>query len=244
MAGEDKTAIVTGAASGIGSATCASLLESGYRVLGIDRTEGDMSLPAAYSHVALDITDFDRLAGVVGVDFTPGDVNLLVNCAGQREICHTRKLSHTEFRGILNVNTTSVFVASQAFCERLIGASVAGAIVNVASVAAFLGEPNRTAYVTSKHAVIGLTKQFAVDYAQFAIRANAVAPGVIRTPLTEQYFTDDDQMDRIRRGQLVADFGTTADVVRAIRFLSAPDATFVTGSTVFVDGGWSASKVL
>jgi NAD(P)-dependent dehydrogenase (short-subunit alcohol dehydrogenase family) len=243
MAGGDKAAIVTGAASGIGAATRASLLESGYRVLGIDRTDSDDSAPG-YSHTVLDITDFGRLADAVGKDFTPGEVNLLVNCAGRREICHTRELSHAEFRGILDVNTTSVFVASQAFCERLIGASAAGVIVNVASVAAFLGEPNRTAYVTSKHAVIGLTKQFAVDYAQFAIRANAVAPGVIRTPLTEQYFTDQDQMERIRRGQLAADFGTVDDVVRAIRFLSDPDARFVTGSTVFVDGGWSASKVL
>jgi NAD(P)-dependent dehydrogenase (short-subunit alcohol dehydrogenase family) len=242
MAG-DRAAVVTGAASGIGRATCASLLKSGYRVLGLDRADS-AEQEQGYQHIALDITDFDRLAGVIGSDFTPGEVNLLVNCAGQREICHTRELTHAKFRQILDVNTTSVFVASQAFCERLIGTSTTGNIVNVASVAAFLGEPRRTAYVTSKHAVIGLTKQFAVDYAEFSIRANAVAPGVIRTPLTEQYFSDDEQMQRIRSGQLTPDFGAVDDVVRAIRFLSDPEATFLTGSTVFVDGGWSAAKIL
>lgn len=239
----DKAAVVTGSASGIGAATRDGLLEAGYRVLGIDRSEWDDFVPG-YEHVVLDVSDFDRLAALVGERFTPGDVNLLVTCAGQREICHTRQLSHARFREILDVNTTAVFVAGRAFCERLITASATGAIVNIASVAGFLGEPNRTAYVTSKHATIGLTKQFAVDYAPFSIRANAVAPGVIRTPLTERYFSDDEQVDRILRGQLVKDIGVVDDVVRAVLFLADPEATFVTGSTVFVDGGWSAAKVL
>jgi NAD(P)-dependent dehydrogenase (short-subunit alcohol dehydrogenase family) len=239
----DKAAVVTGSASGIGLATCGGLLDAGYRVLGIDRSEWD-GLHPDYEHVVLDVTDFDRLAEVVGERFTPGDVNLLVTCAGQREICHTRQLSRTRFREILDVNTTAVFVASQAFCERLISGSATGNIVNIASVAGFLGEPNRTAYVSSKHATIGLTKQFAVDYAPFSIRANAVAPGVIRTPLTEQYFAHDEQLDRILQGQLVRDIGAVGDVVRAVLFLADPEATFVTGSTVFIDGGWSAAKVI
>jgi NAD(P)-dependent dehydrogenase (short-subunit alcohol dehydrogenase family) len=238
-----KSAVVTGSASGIGKATCTSLLKAGYQVLGIDRSEA-ACLDESYQHVVLDITDSAALEHMIGDRFVPGDVNLLVNCAGQREICHTRELTHSKFRDILEINTTSVFVASQSFCEQLIKSSVPGNIVNVASVAGFLGEPNRTAYVTSKHAAIGLTKQFAVDYASFSIRANAVAPGVIRTPLTEQYFTDGDQMKCIRQGQLVPNFGEVEDVVRAILFLADPDAKFVTGSTILVDGGWSAAKNL
>lgn len=243
---DTKSAIVTGSASGIGRATCVSLLEAGYQVLGIDRSgQSEIADPyRRYRHAALDITDSDRLVATIGEQFTPGETNLLVNCAGQREICHTRELTHAEFRRILEINTTSVFVAGQAFCERLINESVPGNIVNVASVAGFLGEPNRTAYVTSKHAIIGLTKQFAVDYATFCIRANAVAPGVIRTPLTEQYFSDEEQVGRIRQGQLIDDIGEVGDVVRAILFLADPDAKFVTGSTVFIDGGWSAAKNL
>jgi NAD(P)-dependent dehydrogenase (short-subunit alcohol dehydrogenase family) len=239
----DKAAVVTGSASGIGLATCVGLLDAGYHVLGIDRSPWSGSHPE-YEHAVLDVTDLDRLSEVIGERFTPGDVNLLVTCAGQREICHTRELSHARFHEILDINTTAVFVASQAFCERLIATSVPGSIVNIASVAGVLGEPNRTAYVTSKHATIGLTKQFAVDYAEFSIRANAVAPGVIRTPLTEEYFSDDEQVSRILRGQLVRDIGAVDDVVRAVLFLADPDATFITGSTVFIDGGWSAAKVL
>lgn len=239
----DMAAVVTGSASGIGLATCAGLIDAGYRVLGIDRASCGDQRPG-YEHVTLDVTDFEKLAGVIAENFRPGDVNVLVTCAGQREICHTRELSHDRFREILDINTTSVFVAGQAFCEQVIAASVAGCIVNVASVAGFLGEPHRTAYVTSKHAVIGLTKQFAVDYAAFSIRANAVAPGVIRTPLTEQYFGDETQVDRILHGQLVKQIGVVGDVVRTVLFLADPRGTFVTGSTVFVDGGWSAAKVL
>lgn len=240
------SAVVTGSASGIGEATVLALLEAGYDVLGIDRHKADHP-GEHYRHAELDITDTAALADVITEEFTPaasGAQNLLVNCAGQREICHTRELSHARFREIIDTNTTSVFVAGQAFCERLIDQSLPGAIVNVASVAGILGEPHRTAYVTSKHAVIGLTKQFAVDYAAFSIRANAVAPGVIRTPLTEAYFSDDEQMRRIRQGQLTAEFGQVADVVRAILFLAAPEATFLTGSTLVVDGGWSAAKIL
>ncbi|MEU5364061.1 SDR family oxidoreductase [Streptomyces sp. NPDC005925] len=238
-----KSAVVTGSASGIGQAACAGLLKAGYHVLGIDRNTAEQA-DERYEHVVLDVTDTDELARVIGDRFTPGDDNLLVTCAGQREICHTRELTHARFREILDINTTSVFVASQSFCERLISESLSGNIVNVASVSGFLGEPNRTAYVTSKHATIGLTKQFAVDYAQFSVRANAVAPGVIRTPMTEEYFSDSDQVARIQRGQLVPNIGEVDDVVRAILFLADQDAKFVTGSTVFVDGGWSAAKDL
>ncbi|GAA3635375.1 SDR family oxidoreductase [Kineosporia mesophila] len=241
-----KSAVVTGAASGIGSAVSVALLDAGYRVLGIDRSDpGAAGGHLRYQHVKLDVTDSGQLADVIGEQFVPGEESsVLVTSAGQREICHTRELEPGQFRQILEVNTTAVFVAGQAFCERLISASVLGSIVNIASVAGFLGEPRRTAYVTSKHATIGLTKQFAVDYAEFGIRANAVAPGVIRTPLTESYFGDEEQVDRILQGQLLKRVGAVGDVERAVLFLADPAGSFITGSTVFVDGGWSAAKVL
>lgn len=117
-------------------------------------------------------------------------------------------------------------------------------MVNLASVSGLMGEPDRTAYVSSKHAVIGLTKQLALEYGKHGIRVNAIAPGVIRTPLTESYYHDDSQLEKIKRGQFLPVLGETGDVAEAALYLTAPENRFVTGSTLVIDGGWTLGKDL
>lgn len=107
-----------------------------------------------------------------------------------------------------------------------------------------MGEPDRTAYVSSKHAVIGLTKQLALEYGKHHIRVNAIAPGVIRTPLTEPYYDNPAQMEKIQRGQFLPVLGETQDVAKAAMYLTSSDARFVTGSTLVIDGGWTIGKDL
>lgn len=175
---------------------------------------------------------------------TPSASYALVNSAGLREICSIDGLTLSLWEEIFAVNVTATFVASQAFCNRVIRYGRAASVVNIASVSGLLGEPQRTAYVSSKHAVLGLTKQLAIEYGNANIRVNAVAPGVIRTQLTEAYFHDPSQLRRIDTGQFIQQYGTPDDVAHAVGFLLSNQSRFMTGSTLVIDGGWCAGKSL
>ena len=240
-----RVVVVTGASGGIGQGIVRTFLGQGASVVGIDAVEGE-DFGERYRHRALDVTDARLVAEAVGEAVESSEAaHTLVNAVGVREIVPTRELSVAEFEHVLGVNTTSLFVASQAFCEAVIARSATAAnIVNIASVSGFLAEPSRTAYTTSKHAVIGLTKQFALEYAKHGIRANAVAPGVIRTPLTEAYFHDEEQLARVLRGQLLDRVGAPEDVGRAVAFLADERSAFITGTILVVDGGWTVGKDL
>ncbi|MGL6237011.1 MAG: SDR family NAD(P)-dependent oxidoreductase [Segniliparus sp.] len=240
-----SVAVVTGASGGIGQGIVRAFLDEGASVVGIDAVPGK-DFGGRYRHLALDVTDARRVAEAVAEAVDSSEATYtLVNAVGVREIVPTRELPVAEFEHVLRINTTSLFVASQAFCEAVIARSAAHAsIVNIASVSGFLAEPNRTAYTTSKHAVIGLTKQFALEYAKHGIRANAVAPGVIRTPLTEAYFHDEEQLARVLRGQLLDRVGAPEDVGHAVAFLADERSAFITGAILVVDGGWTVGKDL
>lgn len=239
----NKLAIVTGASGGIGIEIAQAFLEQDYHVVGIDKNNCDL-VHEQYVHYSCDVRDFNRLHHLIEqLDFQ--EHNALVNCVGIREICSISDLSVEKWQEVMDVNVSSVFVASKAFAEKIKNnEDTSGAIVNIASVSGLLGEPDRTAYVTSKHAVIGLTKQLAIEYSKFGIRANAVAPGVIRTPLTEQYFDDSEQLEKIRSGQFINHFATPKDITPLVMFLISQHSQFITGSTMTADGGWTAGKLI
>lgn len=240
-----KIAFITGASSGIGQGIAAHFIGQGYFVNGIDlATPTTTFSPEDYLHHQLDITDFDRLAALFGPERFSDVDSVLVNCAGTREICSISELSLALWEKVFAVNVTATFVASKAFCEQLVQRNGPGSVINIASVSGLLGEPNRTAYVSSKHAVIGLTKQLAIEYGKSGIRVNAIAPGVVRTPLTELYYHDPDQMKKIESGQFINHLGMPSDIACAAFFLASDQARFMTGSTLVMDAGWSAGKNL
>lgn len=117
-----------------------------------------------------------------------------------------------------------------------------GSVVTLSSVSGVLGEPNRNAYVASKHAAIGLTKCLAIDFAEKQIRVNSVAPGVIRTPLTEDYYSNPALLSKINKNYILNRTGDASDVSDVVSFLLSKKASFITGTTMFVDGGWSSFK--
>lgn len=244
MRGMSHKAFITGASSGIGRALTAAFLAEGYAVEGIDRDASAVADEAAYRHHQFDITDSVRLDALFeAADY--GDVNnILINCAGTREICGIADLSLDQWERVFALNVTASFVAGRAFCQQLLNRRKPGNMVNMASVSGLMGEPERTAYVASKHAVIGLTKQLALEYGKHGIRVNAIAPGVIRTPLTEAYYHNPAQLEKIQRGQFLPVLGSTQDITDAALYLTSVSTRFVTGSTLVIDGGWTIGKDL
>jgi len=170
--------------------------------------------------------------------------NVLINCAGIREILSIEELTLSIWDEVFKTNVTAPFVASKAFCSALINHGLSGSIINIASTSGVLGEPHRTAYVASKHAVIGLTKQLAIEYGEFDIRVNAIAPGIIRTPMTEHYFNTEKQRQAVEQGQFIKHTGLPMDVAGAAMYLASNKARFLTGTTIVMDGGWTAGKRL
>jgi len=250
---KDQGALVTGAASGIGEKVAHGLAREGATVAvadrdgkGAERVADAVRKAGGRAHAfELDVTDPKAVAACVETAANRlGRLDVLVNSAGVREIVSVLELSLEEWNRVMGVNITGTFLCSQAFARALIAKGGKGAIVNLASTLGVVAAPNRAAYTASKHAVVGLTKEMAMELGEKGIRVNAVGPGVIRTPLTERYFQDAEQAQRIRDLHAMARWGEPDEIAKAILFLASDEASFCTGTTLIVDGGWTAGKKL
>ncbi len=250
---QDKGAFVTGAGSGIGREVALQFAAEGAQVAASDidpemaeRTAAEITKQGGTAHAfQLDVTDPAAVTACIEQAAAAlGRLDVLVNSAGIREIVPVLELSLEEWSRVIGVNITGVFLVAQAFGRHLVAADKPGAIVNLASTLGVQAAPNRAAYAASKHAVVGLTKEMAMELGEKNIRVNAVGPGVIRTPLTERYFQDADYAEQIRSIHALNRWGEPPEVARAILFLASEEASFCTGTTLMVDGGWTAGKVL
>ena len=220
---------MTGAAGGIGSAVCAALSAAGYEVVGVDRDQADLTHEAAVAAVFERLPRLDLVVcahGGSGRRFGDGPV----------DACTLSGWNQT-----LETNLTSVFLVCRGAIP-LLRAGGGGAIVTVASVLGLVGGDRdfaTHAYAASKGGLIALTRSMAVTYAEAGIRCNAVAPGLIATPMSERAQSDPAIRERLAELQpLTGDFGTPDDVAGAALYLAS--AGFVTGAVLTVDGGWTA----
>jgi len=248
---QNQAVLVTGGASGIGQQVCRAMINEGARVavgdLDLERaqaTAGELRQGGADAHAfQLDVASPASVqAFVTAAETALGGLDVLVNCAGIREIVPVLELSFEEWSRVMNVNVNGTFLASQAFARRLVALNKPGGIVNIASTLGLMAAPKRAAYTTSKHAVVGLTRQMALELGEKNIRVNAVAPGVIRTPLTERYFQDPEMAQTIRDIHALGRWGDPKDIANAILFLADAENAFVTGTILTVDGGWTIGK--
>lgn len=243
-----RTALVTGGGSGIGAACAVAFAAAGARVVVADRdgaaaAEVAAAIGTAASAERLDVTEAEAVARLFAALEAAGRApDLLVNSAGIREIVDPLDLPAEDWDRVISVNLSGTFHACRAFGRRLRAAGRPGAIVNVASTSAILASPNRAAYVASKHGVSGLTRQLAFDLGPLGIRVNAVAPGVVRTPMTEAYFEDEERMARLRAAYPLGRAAEPEDVAGVALFLASDAARFVTGAIIPVDGGYTAGK--
>jgi NAD(P)-dependent dehydrogenase (short-subunit alcohol dehydrogenase family) len=244
MAG--RRALVTGGASGIGLATALRLCAEGASVAVADRRPSGVPRGAAGQIPCLtaDVTIPGEVAGAVSeaARVLGGPADVLVNAAGIYRIRPLLELSPDDWDETLAVNLRGPFLTGQAFAAALIEAGQPGAIVNIGSTAAVVADAAEPAghYNASKAGVLALTRQMAVEWAPHGIRANAVCPGVIDTPMLRL-------MDSPATGQAYLDsgvplrrLGTAGEVASVIVFLASQDASYLTGTTVMVDGGSTA----
>lgn len=240
---------ITGAGGGIGEAVArrfhdegATVILSDYSGEAAERATTALGTARARS-MTLDVTqsnDVDAALAAVSGEF--GRIDHLVNSAGVTSIVPTVKVSNAEWRRVSAVNVDGVFYVSRAFARLALAAGRHGSIVNLASVAGLLAIPDRPAYITTKHAVVGMTREMAMEFGLSGIRVNAVAPGIIRTPMSQRHFDAPETAERIRKAHSLGRGGEPEEVAAVIAFLCSSDASFITGAVLAVDGGYSAGK--
>lgn len=248
---QDKTIIVTGAGSGIGRATALAFGAEGGIVActDIDQATAERAAHAITEAggraqpFVLDTRDPEAVAQFFEMaERVFGRLDVLINSAGIREIESVLDLSPARWSEIIAVNLTGVFLCSQAFAQRVVAKGLEGAIVNLASTLGVTAAPNRAAYTASKHGVVGLTKEMALELATRGVRVNSVCPGVTRTSMTERYFQDEAMSETVRSIHAMKRWGEADEIAKAILFLASDDASFITGESLLVDGGWLAGK--
>jgi NAD(P)-dependent dehydrogenase (short-subunit alcohol dehydrogenase family) len=234
-----RRAVVTGAGRGIGRAITLDLAGAGVSVLAIARSEPDLRALAEEAGVevqAADVRDAAAMERIVG----SAEADLLVTAAGWNRPGPVTEVALEDLQAILEINVTGTLLACRAFGTAALAAGRTGAVVTISSQMGAVGYPGRVAYCASKHAVNGMTKALALEWAPAGIRVNAVAPTFIRTPLTEPFFEDPaftaDVLRRIPLGRI----GEVGEVSGAVRFLLSEDASMITGHVLAVDGGWTA----
>jgi meso-butanediol dehydrogenase/(S,S)-butanediol dehydrogenase/diacetyl reductase len=240
---EGRVALVTGAASGIGRATVHRLVDEGATVLatdlsdeGLATTATDASRPEAVPTMVGDVSDPAFAPIVVAVALSHGRLDLLVNSAGILRFEHTHEVRLEDWQKVLDVNLTGTFLMCQAALPALLDGG--GAIVNVASTAALAAHPWAAAYSASKGGVLALTRTLAIEYAKQGLRANAVCPGSIDTPITGAFALPEGADGKLlHRIMSPVGMGDPSVVAAAIAYLGSDDARHVNGADLRIDGG-------
>ncbi len=240
-----KTAIVTGAARGIGLATTRLFLDEGWQVAMIDRDSEELARAARPLENVLpvdcDVSRPDQVAGAVPrVLKAFGSVDALVNNAGVAEFGPIEETDFGQWRRVMETNLDGVFLCSQAATPALKASR--GAIVNIASISGLRASTLRVAYGTSKAAVRQLTQQQAVELGEHGIRANCVAPGPVRTKLAMAVHTPE-IIAAYHDALPLNRYGSEREIAEVIVFLCSDKASYVTGQTIAVDGGFEAAGV-
>jgi NAD(P)-dependent dehydrogenase (short-subunit alcohol dehydrogenase family) len=240
-----RRALVTGAGRGIGEAAAVALAQAGAHVTLCARSAGEIGAVAS----AIRDSGGEAEAEVLDVcDFTAAErimkskpaFDILVSNAGTNRPKAFTEVSADDYDSVMDLNVRAAFFIAQIFARRLIKEKRGGVIINVTSQMGHVGAANRTIYCASKFALEGLTKALGVELAKHGIRVNALAPTFIETPMARPFLADpafrDSVLEKIKLGRL----GQVEDLMGAIVFLASDCAALMTGSSLVIDGGWTA----
>lgn len=239
---EGQRALVTGAGRGIGLAASAALAQAGAKVVLVARTsseieEAAMTIGNGAEAACIDVSD---LRAVRALFDEQEPFNVLVNNAGTNRPKPIWEVSEDDYDAVLDLNLKASFFVAQACAKRMRETGTSGSLIHMSSQMGHVGGPNRSLYCASKWALEGMSKAFALDLAQYSIRSNTIAPTFIETPMTKPFFEDEEfrasVLSKIKLGRL----GRVEDLMGAVAFLASEASALVTGTSLVVDGGWTA----
>jgi NAD(P)-dependent dehydrogenase (short-subunit alcohol dehydrogenase family) len=242
---DGKRALVTGAGRGIGLAAAVALAEAGADVTLSARSKGEIEAAAneirarggKASAAALDVTNLEAMRAFVASS-EPFDI--LFNNAGTNKPGPFVDVTPENYDLVFNLNVRAAFFVAQAVARALLSAGKPGSMINVSSQLGHVGWAHRTIYTASKHAIEGLTKAMAVELAASGIRVNSIAPTFIETPMTKPFLADEafrkQVLEKLKLGRL----GRVEDLMGAVVFLASDASALMTGTSLVVDGGWTA----
>jgi NAD(P)-dependent dehydrogenase (short-subunit alcohol dehydrogenase family) len=239
-----RVAVVTGGARGIGDAIVRVLGADGARVVVLDKLEPREPRDGVRYALA-DVSDPASVAAAfASIDADEGRIDVLVNNAGIQRVGLTGQLPYEDWAAVIGTHLTGMFLCCSQALPRMIDQRSRGAIVSIASTAGFVGLPGRGPYCAAKAGIMGLTRAISLEGAPVGIRVNAVAPGYTRTEMLQQAVDDGSQheewmLERVPLKRLA----DPDEIARVVRFLASDDASYVTGQTIVVDGGWTVQGV-
>ncbi|AWN15862.1 SDR family NAD(P)-dependent oxidoreductase [Salinisphaera sp. LB1] len=242
---EPRIVLITGGLSGIGLACAHRFADEGDQVFVTTRSEKRAvefaakpgSFPGSIDPI---VANLDTPSSIAALLKEVGSIDVLVNNAGLNRPRPFLEFEIEDFDAIMSVNLRSVFMVTQAVAKTMIEAGCTGKIVVISSQAGFVGLPERTAYCASKHAVEGLIKAVAVDLAGTGVQINSVAPTFVETEMTRETLARDEFRELINRKLLTEALPKLSDVANAVHFLASDRLGSITGTTLRVDGGWTA----
>lgn len=241
----NKTAVITGAARGIGLATTNILLDQGWQVAMVDRDSEELQRVAGSLKdvlaIGCDVSDPTKVDSMVEQITSQGwQIDALVNNAGVADFGPLEETDFQRWRRVMETNLDGVFLCSQA-CIPLLK-KTRGTIVNIASISGLRASTLRVAYGTSKAAVIHLTKQQAAELGEFGIRVNCVSPGPVKTKLAMAVHTQE-IIDAYHNAIPLNRYGSEKEIANLIVFLCSTQATYITGQSIAADGGFDSTGV-
>ena len=237
---DGRRAIVTGAGRGIGLAAAAALTDAGADVTLVARTASEIEAAAEAMGGTAAILDVSDIGAVEAFFAARPAFDILVNNAGTNRPKPMMDVSEEDYDAVYDLNVKSAFFVAQAVVQRMIAEGIGGSLIHIGSQMGHVGGPNRSLYCGSKWALEGMNKAFALDLAAHNIRSNTIAPTFIETPLTKPYFEDPafkaSVLSKIKLGRI----GQVEDLMGAIVFLASDASALMTGTSMIIDGGWTA----
>jgi len=247
---EGRNAIVTGASRGLGQAIALALAQAGADVAvtardasSLQATAAEISMQGRVCHaVAQDVRDIASIPATLDHCIERlGQIDILVNNAGVEQISPALDVDEALWDAIVDTNLKGAFFWSQAVARKMAASGDGGSIVNLCSLTSFVGIPTAVPYTSSKSGLLGMTRALAAEWAPSKIRVNAVAPGYIRTVMTDIFYQDPAWQERMRAQIPQGRFGQERDVGGAVVFLCCEASSYITGHCIPVDGGFLAS---
>ena len=241
-----KTTLITGATKGLGRGTAQAIAEAGGDVIAIGRNQSELNslgkiikkLRVKYTSFNCDVNNFNRIKSFIS---ELKKLDILVNNAGTNIPESFLNVKKSSLETLLNVNTKSAFNIAQLCANQIIKLKrKQGSIINISSIFGLVAGQKRSVYSMTKFGVEGLTKGMALDLARYNIRVNSVCPNIVLTPRTKKYFADKKYNKYVKESTPINKVVTVSDVATAVAFLASDSSSMITGSSIVIDGGWTA----